>query len=138
MSSSLTFDNIFTSYGTLRAHVIEGIDLISTDNLLGLDKHSNKSNYSVYATVRITNDKEDIFHSYSTNIYPCYKSESVLIDEEFIFEKISSVDTLVITLYLLINSIAAIGSHTNNILVSSGFTRIPLYRLEENKKVSFL
>jgi len=175
----------FITYGDLRAHVIEAVDVLDNHVSLPISNRSfnilrSNMRYSIYAVLEVcldnnssnndvndndnnevkvqenNNDKSSIVplmmnrtvgSSASTNRIRCYRNEQLSIKEEFIFEDISSVYHFIIKFYLtswctndtssVITSLRSIKNASDHSYTTcNGFTKIPLYRLQENQKVS--
>ena len=123
--------SIFTTYGTLRASVIEALDIVETSN-----KKNHAVKYNVFVVLKVVDDSGVELKSCQTEIHPYYTSDPLLIGEEFLFENAASTQSLVVSLHILnMEKTLTKVSLSQSCL---GFTRIPLSRLEENRPVSTL
>ena len=123
--------NLFTTYGTLRASVIDALDLIDASQN---KNKSLKTKCKVFAVLKVVDDAGNEIKHFNTETHPYYTSETTIIGEEFIFENVSSVHCLLLSFYSLSGEKAPSGE-----MVMSqsclGFTKIPVSRLEENRPV---
>lgn len=125
--------NIFTTYGTLRACVIEVVDLVEATQLNVKKLKGTKNN--VFAVLKEIDETGSVISHYNSDTHTCYIAERLVIGEEFIFENVSSAHNLVVYFY----SVSLEKEKTQPHLVAAqtclGYTQIPLSRLEENVPV---
>lgn len=127
--------NFLTTYGTLRACVVEALDLIDTPSVASKKVKVAKSN--VFAVLKVVDDAGTDIKHYNTETHPFYTSESLVIGEEFIFENVSSAHSLLVTFYSV--SLEKEKTPQAPVTISQnclGFTQIPLSRLEDGVSVS--
>ena len=132
-----TFDlknNIFTTYGTLRASVLEVIDVSDPFQSTINKNKPNRSKLTVYAIVSVVDENAaaSVHPLFSTAPRPYFHGEPMIIGEEFIFENVSSLHSLVVSLYSLASGKVVSQNDQMKVPVCVGTTKIPLARLEEN------
>lgn len=129
--------NFLTTYGTLRACVVEALDLVDTPPTNNKKVKVTKS--SVFAVLKVTDDAGAEIKHCNTETHPFFTSESLVIGEEFIFENVSSAHSLYVSFYS-VSMEKEKAPHASAIASQNclGFTQIPLSRLEDNVSVSSL
>jgi hypothetical protein len=128
MSKHTHAKSIFTSYGTLRASILEVQDL-----LVAQPSSKVKSNSNVFAVMKVAERFDSVGVHFHTETRPCYTGEVLDFSEEFIFESISSAHTLYVSFYLLHAGTEKTEVKFSQVLL--GMTEIPVSRLEENRTV---
>jgi hypothetical protein len=120
--------DIFTTYGSLTATIIEGVDL--ADRF----RKGRRGKILVYAAVRVTDQDGHELGMHSTATQICLLGQAMPIGEEFVYENVSSAHCMHVTFFAM----CVDRSHDmeGSLVTCLGETEIPLERLGNNKPVS--
>lgn len=121
--------NIFATIGALRVSILEAIDVI--DPIFKKSKKYSTGRKVIYLTILITDELGGELYRYNTSPQFYLIGDHVLINEEFIFDTVSSTNEINISINIIDNDKGLVSKP-----VQLGLIKLPISRLEENRMVS--
>jgi hypothetical protein len=120
--------DIFTTYGSLTATIIEGVDL--ADKF----RKGRRGKVLVYAAVRVTDEDGVELGMHNTATQVCLPALAMPIGEQFVYENVSSAHCMHVTFFAM--CVDRTQPMEGSLVTCLGETEIPLERLGNNKPVS--
>lgn len=141
MTDTYLQKDIFCTYGSLKVSLSEAIDVFPAPKAKSRKSDNARQKFVVSVSISDSNGRDIVCYNTCPHFY--YPNETAIIGEEFLFDGVSSSNSLIVTFYAIVAgheyTNTKMDSSSRSQLLSSmkclGLTSIPISRLEENNQV---